>query len=194
MTDAVSEVSDDISLPSRALPKPGPWRIADIVDGRKLRIQLTAAALEHGRDPKAQRQRALARIHAALFRGRMIAQERLEEGADGLATAGLLSAVMDEALSALYDFTVVHIFRAHNPTEAERMSVLAVGGYGRSVLAPSSDVDLMFVRSYRQTPWAESVIEYMLYALWDMKFKVGHAFRSIDECIKLSKDDVTIRT
>jgi len=180
---------------ARAGPvKPGPWRIADIVDGRKLRIQLTAAALDNGSDPVAQRKRALDLIHAALFRGRMIAQDRLEEGADGLDTAALLSAVMDEALSALYDFTVVHIFRAHNPTEAERMAVLAVGGYGRNVLAPSSDVDLLFVRSYKQTAWAESVIEYMLYALWDMGLKVGHAFRSIDECIKLSREDVTIRT
>lgn len=175
-------------------PKPGPWRIADIVDGRKLRIQLTAAALDNGSDPIAQRKRALDLIHAALFRGRMIAQERLEEGADGLDTASLLSAVMDEALSALYDFTVVHIFRAHNPTEAERMAVAAVGGYGRSVLAPSSDVDILFVRNYKQTAWAESVIEYMLYALWDIGLKVGHSFRTIDECIKLSKEDVTIRT
>jgi len=109
-------------------------------------------------------------------------------------TAALLSAVMDEALSALYDFTVVHIFRAHNPTEAERMAVVAVGGYGRSVLARSSDVDLLFVRNYKQTAWAESVIEYMLYALWDMGLKVGHAFRTIDECVKLSREDVTIRT
>ncbi len=174
--------------------KPGPWRIADIVDGRKLRIQLTAAALDNGSDPIAQRKRALDLIHAALFRGRMIAQDRLEEGADGLDTAGLMSAVMDEALSALYDFTVVHIFRAHNPTEAERMAVVAVGGYGRNLLAPSSDVDLLFVRNHKQTAWAESVIEYMLYALWDMGLKVGHAFRTIDECIKLSKEDVTIRT
>jgi [protein-PII] uridylyltransferase len=171
-----------------------PWRIADVVDGRKLRIQLTAAALDNGADPVAQRARALDLIHAALFRGRMIALERLEEGADGLDTARLLGAVMDEALSALFDFTVSHIFRAHNPTEAERMSVLAVGGYGRGVMGPSSDVDLLFLRAYKQTAWAESVIEYMLYALWDMGLKVGHAFRTIDECIKLSREDVTIRT
>jgi [protein-PII] uridylyltransferase len=177
-----------------ALARPGPWRIANIVDGRKLRIQLTAAALDNGSDPQAQRARALDLIHAALFRGRMIAQERLEEGADGLDTARLLAAVMDEALSALYDFTVVHIFRAHNPTEAERMAVMAVGGYGRGVLAPSSDVDLLFVRNWKQTAWSESVIEYMLYALWDMGYKVGHSFRTIDDCIKLSKDDYTIRT
>jgi [protein-PII] uridylyltransferase len=186
--------ASDTPRPRTAPVKPGPWRIADIVDGRKLRIQLTAAALDNGSDPIAQRKRALDLIHAALFRGRMIAQDRLEEGADGLDTAALMSAVMDEALSALYDFTVVHIFRAHNPTEAERMAVVAVGGYGRNVLAPSSDVDLLFVRNHKQTAWAESVIEYMLYALWDMGLKVGHAFRTIDECVKLSKEDVTIRT
>jgi [protein-PII] uridylyltransferase len=191
----VAEPAPDPPLaPRPGQPKPGAWRIADIVDGRKLRIQLTAAALDNGSDPVAQRKRALDLIHAALFRGRMIAQDRLEEGADGLDTAALLSAVMDEALSALYDFTVVHIFRAHNPTEAERMAVVAVGGYGRSVLAPSSDVDLLFVRNYKQTAWAESVIEYMLYALWDIGLKVGHSFRTIDECIKLSREDVTIRT
>ncbi len=175
-------------------PRPRPWRIADIVDGRKLRVLLNAAALDNASNPAAQRARALDLIHSALFRGRMIAQERLEEGADGLDTAHLLSAVMDEALTALLEFTVQHIFRAHNPTEAERLAVLAVGGYGRNVLAPSSDVDLLFVRNYRQTAWAESVIEYLLYALWDMGLKVGHAFRTVDECIKLSKEDVTIRT
>lgn len=177
-------------LPARTRP----WRIGDIIDGRKLRVQLTAAALDNASDPQAQRARALDLIHAALFRGRMIAQERLEEGADGLDTAHLLSAVMDEALSALFDFTVIHIFRAHNPTEAERMAVFAVGGYGRSVLAPSSDVDLLFVRNYKQTAWAESVIEYMLYALWDMGLKVGHAFRTVDECVRLSRQDVVIQT
>ena len=196
MNDAAppTQDRDDLPAPRSGPVKPGPWRIADIVDGRKLRIQLTAAALDNGSDPVAQRKRALDLIHAALFRGRMIAQDRLEEGADGLDTANLLSAVMDEALSALYDFTVVHIFRAHNPTEAERMAVVAVGGYGRGVLAPSSDVDLLFVRNYKQTAWAESVIEYMLYALWDMGLKVGHSFRTIDECVRLSKEDVTIRT
>ncbi len=180
-----------VPTPSR---RPGPWRIGDVVDRRRLHVQLKAAALDNVSDPVAQRKRALDLIHAALFRGRMIAQERLEEGANGLDTAHLLSAVMDVALEALYDFTVHHIFRAHNPTEAERMAVLAVGGYGRNVLAPSSDVDLLFVRNYRQTAWAESVIEYMLYALWDMGLKVGHAFRTVDECIRLSREDVTIRT
>jgi [protein-PII] uridylyltransferase len=178
----------------RSLMRPPPWRIETVVDGRKLRTLLTAAALDNLSDPAAQRARALDLIHSALFRGRIIAQDRLEEGADGVDTARLLSAVMDEALAALYDFTTIHIFRAHNPTDSERMAVLAVGGYGRGVLAPSSDVDLLFLRNFRQTAWAESVIEYMLYALWDMGLKVGHAFRTVEECIRLSREDTTIRT
>ena len=64
----------------------------------------------------------------------------------------------------------------------------ATAEYGRHVRI----VEL--TRNYKQTAWAESVIEYMLYALWDMGLKVGHAFRTIDECIKLSREDVTIRT
>ncbi|MFC7292400.1 [protein-PII] uridylyltransferase [Hirschia litorea] len=174
--------------------RPGSWRISDIIDPRQLRIQLTAAHMDNVHDQQQARKRVLNLLHGALFRGRMIAQERLEAGADGLDTANLLSAVMDEVLHALYDYTTTHIFRVKNPTQGERMSVLAVGGYGRSALAPSSDVDLLFLRTYKQTAWAESVIEYMLYALWDLGLKVGHAFRTIDECIRLSKEDFTIRT
>src|SRR5207244_12868867 len=70
----------------------------------------------------------------------------------------------------------------------------AVGGHGRGAPALFSDVDLLFVRPYKQTAHAESVIEYMLYALWDLGFKVGHASRTVDECVKLSKEDFTIRT
>ncbi len=174
--------------------KPPKWSIVDIIDGRNLRVQLTAAHYDNVGNESATRKRVLDLLHGGLFRGRMIAQERLEAGADGLDTARLLSAVMDEVLSALYDYTTTHIFRARNPTEGERMAVLAVGGYGRSALAPSSDVDILFVRTYKETAWSESVIEYMLYALWDLGLKVGHAFRTIDECIRLSREDVTIRT
>src|SRR6202012_472120 len=119
---------------------------------------------------------------------------RLENGAGGLETARLLSGVTDEVITALWDFTTVHVFRARNPTEGERLALMAVGGYGRGTLAPYSDIDLLFVRPYKQTAHAESVIEYMLYALWDLGFKVGHASRTVEECVKLSREDFTIRT
>lgn len=168
-----------------------PARIEDVVDGLRLRAQLTAVALAEG---EGAREAAKKLLHGALFRGRMIAKERLEAGENGLAVARLLSAVADQVVSALYDFTTTHIFRARNPTEGERFAVMAVGGYGRGELAPSSDLDLLFLRAYKPTPFSESVTEYMLYMLWDMGLKVGHSSRSIDDSIKLAREDHTIQT
>jgi [protein-PII] uridylyltransferase len=164
------------------------------VDGVRLRAQLSAAALDAIGDEAEQRRRALDILKQSLFRGRMIAKERLENGGGGVETCRLLAKVADEVISALYDFTTVHIFRARNPTEGERLALMAVGGYGRGALAPFSDIDLLFLRPYKQTAHAESVIEYMLYALWDLGFKVGHASRTVEDCIKLSREDFTIRT
>ena len=175
-------------------PRLRPTRLEYVVDGVRLRAQLSTAALDAAGDPAEQRRRAMDILKAALFRGRMIAKERLENGAGGLETARLLSGVTDEVITALYDFTTVHMFRARNPTEGERLGLLAVGGYGRGTLAPFSDVDLLFLRPYKQTAHAESVIEFMLYALWDLGFKVGHASRTVQECVKLSREDFTIRT
>lgn len=81
-----------------------------------------------------------------------------------------------------------------NPTESERIAVLGVGGYGRAEMAPQSDVDLLFLTPWKVTPWAESVIETMLYMLWDLKLKVGHATRTVKDCIRLGREDITIRT
>ena len=74
------------------------------------------------------------------------------------------------------------------------MAVVAVGGYGRGTLAPGSDIDLLFLLPYKQTPWGESVVEFILYMLWDLGLKVGHATRTVDECIRLARSDMTIRT
>src|SRR5579862_621241 len=156
-------------------PRLRPTRIEYVVDGVRLRAQLSAAALDAIGSEAEQRRRGLEILKAALFRGRMIAKERLENGAGGLETARLLAAVTDEVVTALFDFTTAHVFRARNPTHGERLSLLAVGGYGRGALAPFSDIDLLFLRPYKQTAHAENVIEFMLYALWDLGFKVGHA-------------------
>ena len=166
-------------------PRLRPTRLEYVVDGVRLRAQLSAAALDAVGDEAEQRRRALEILKQALFRGRMIAKERLENGAGGIETARLLSGVTDEVVTALYDFTTVHVFRARNPTEGERLALLAVGGYGRGALAPFSDLDLLFLRPYKPTAHTESVIEYMLYALWDLGFKVGHASRTVEECMKL---------
>lgn len=87
-----------------------------------------------------------------------------------------------------------HLHPLSNPTESERIAVLAVGGYGRAEMAPHSDVDLLFLTPWKVTPWAESVVESMLYMLWDLKLKVGHATRTVKDCIRLAREDITIRT
>ncbi|MCK0168090.1 [protein-PII] uridylyltransferase [Jannaschia sp. S6380] len=81
-----------------------------------------------------------------------------------------------------------------NPTEGERFAVLGVGGYGRGEMAPFSDVDLLFLTPWKVTPRTESVVETMLYILWDLKLKVGHATRTVKDCVRLGAEDYTIRT
>lgn len=81
-----------------------------------------------------------------------------------------------------------------NPSEGERIAVLAVGGYGRAEMAPHSDIDLLFLVPWKVTGWVEKVIESTLYVFWDMRLKVGHSSRTVDECLRLGKEDVTIRT
>ncbi|KAB8313988.1 bifunctional uridylyltransferase/uridylyl-removing protein, partial [Tolypothrix campylonemoides VB511288] len=74
------------------------------------------------------------------------------------------------------------------------ISIAAVGGYGRGTLAPGSDIDLLFILPYKQTPWGEQITEYILYMLWDLGQKVGHAVRSVDDCIRMARSDMTVRT
>jgi len=81
-----------------------------------------------------------------------------------------------------------------NPSEAEAIALAAVGGYGRATLAPGSDIDLLFILPYKQTPWGEQVTEYILYMLWDLGQKVGHAVRSVDESLRMARSDMTVRT
>src|SRR5256712_10836368 len=102
--------------------------------------------------------------------------------------------MQDEIVRVLFEFAIKHLYPAQNPSEAERMAIVATGGYGRGVLAAGSDIDLLFLLPYKQTAWGESVAETILYCLWDMGLKVGHATRSVNECIRAARDDMTIRT
>ena len=119
---------------------------------------------------------------------------RLDAGGAGVEVAHLYSAAADELLIALWRFTTETLYPAANPSEAERLSLIAVGGYGRGVLAPFSDLDLLFLRPWKSIPRTEQVIEFMLYVLWDLGMKIGQSARSVDECLALAKSDMTVRT
>src|SRR5713226_1470111 len=126
--------------------------------------------------------------------GRAVAERMLREDRHGRLCAERLCFMQDELIRLLFEFAGKQLYRSDNPSEAERMAVIATGGYGRGLLAPGSDIDLLFLLPYKQTAWGESVAEAILYCLWDMGLKVGHATRSIDECIRQAKADMTIRT
>ncbi|CCB67993.1 MULTISPECIES: [protein-PII] uridylyltransferase [unclassified Hyphomicrobium] len=140
------------------------------------------------------RPKVLESLKGLVKNARESARTALEADGNGRRCAAGLSLFQDELLRLIYDYTVTHVYRATNPSDAERMAIVATGGYGRGLLAPGSDIDLLFLLPYKQTPWGESVVEYMLLMLWDLGFKVGHATRTVDQCLKLGQADITIRT
>jgi len=165
-----------------------------IVDPAELRKTLDAIAAKHGGASTRARQEVLAEVKRVNALGRDTARAMLFEDGGGTACAVRISHLQDVITAALYDYASNHVYRVENPSMSERLTVTAVGGYGRGTLAPGSDIDLLFVLPYKNTPWTEQIVEWILYILWDMGLKVGHATRNVDECIRLSRSDMTIRT
>src|SRR5947208_1486143 len=158
-----------------------------------------AAELERLNEVHAGRERELRlavsrRLRTELAQGRAAIERLLIADRHGRRCAERLCAMQDESVRVLFEFAIRHLYPAQNPSEAERMAIVATGGYGRGVLAAGSDIDLLFLLPYKQTAWGESVAETILYCLWDMGLKVGHATRSVNECIRAARDDMTIRT
>jgi [protein-PII] uridylyltransferase len=133
-------------------------------------------------------------LKAEMIAARATAQAILLKDRHGRRCAERLCFMQDEIIRILYSAATRHLYRSHVPSGAERMAVVATGGYGRGLMAPESDIDLLFILPYKQTAWGEQVAEAILYCLWDMGLKVGHATRSVDECIRQARGDMTIRT
>ena len=149
-----------------------------------------------GASPKnaAARAQVLAVMRETLAAARAGAEAELVATGRGTRCAQNLAAAQDEIIRAIHLFAVRDVYPVDNPSGAEAISIAAVGGYGRGTLAPGSDIDLLFILPYKQTPWGEQVTEYILYMLWDLGQKVGHAVRSVDECLRMARSDMTVRT
>lgn len=166
----------DIFSPAAFLPMVDA-RLAPLPDARARRAE-TVAILARARIE------AMADIEAGFASHPRAARETLRA----------IAALTDGIVTTLYHVAATWLHPLHNATAAERLSILAVGGYGRAEMAPASDVDLLFLTAWKPTGWAESMIESILYMLWDLKLKVGHATRTPDECLRLAASDITIRT
>ncbi len=171
-----------------------PRGAVELIDSATIVADLKVLAATYGGRERELRTAVAQRIKSALTQARTRAEELLLRDRHGRRCAERLCRVQDEIIRILFEFAADELYRSSVPSEAERMAVIATGGYGRALLAPGSDIDLLFLLPYKQTAWGESVAEALLYCLWDMGLKVGHATRSINECIRQAKADMTIRT
>ena len=129
-----------------------------------------------------------------LVGGREALRAYFEAGGSAEVVHHELSRQMDGLIQGALDFADRKVYAQPNPTTGEQLAVIAVGGYGRSELAPGSDVDLLFLHPYKPTPLVEQLAEFVLYRLWDLGLKIGQATRSVSESIKLAQQDLSVRT
>lgn len=166
----------------------------DRFDTARITAAVDALAEKHEGREDAFRTAMAQLLKAELIAARAAAQAILLKDRHGRRCAERLCHVQDEIIRILYSAATRHLYRSPIPSGAERMAVVATGGYGRGLMAPESDIDLLFILPYKQTAWGEQVAEAILYCLWDMGLKVGHATRSVDESIRQARGDMTIRT
>jgi [protein-PII] uridylyltransferase len=186
--------SQDARPPAMLSPYEQAAHEVEIFDSAAIRTELEALARAHSGGEHDLRLAVSRRLKAALTAGQAAVEALLLKDRGGRRCAERLSLMQDEIIAVLYEFAGKHLYPAQSPSEAERMAIVATGGYGRGVLAAGSDIDLLFLLPYKQTAWGESVAEALLYCLWDMGLKVGHATRSVTECIRQAKTDMTVRT
>ncbi|WP_299873203.1 [protein-PII] uridylyltransferase [uncultured Sulfitobacter sp.] len=189
MSDTTAQTPPSGAAPERRLiaePR-------DLFDTSAIRSALDAACTDP--DEGAPRQAAVKALARAQKDARALIAERFAAHPfDARPMTRSYTYLTDNLVQMALYVATTHLHPNPNPTEGERLSVMAVGGYGRGEMAPFSDVDLLFVIPYKATAWSESVIESMLYMLWDLKLKVGHATRTIKECVRLGGEDFTIQT
>ena len=118
---------------------------------------------------------------------------RHRAGAGGLEIARSRASLMDAVLTSILESSV-HV---RKDVAGFPIALVATGGYGRALLNPRSDIDLLFLlpRSSKNAPQPlQDVVQDVLYLLWDVGFKVGHACRSIAECMEQAKIDQENKT
>jgi [protein-PII] uridylyltransferase len=114
-------------------------------------------------------------------------------GAGGLEIVRARGALIDTIIRSILDASL----KSRKPGELLPISLVATGGYGRGTLNPGSDIDILFLLPRASTKLPEplrELVQDILYLLWDVGFKVGHACRSIAECIEQARADQENKT
>lgn len=116
-------------------------------------------------------------------------QERLAAAFDRLPIHELV-----QGRARLVDDVLVAAWSLFGLEETPGLALLAVGGYGRGELHPHSDVDLLILSDDEPATEACGRLERFIAFLWDIGLEIGHAVRTLDECVGLAADDITIAT
>jgi [protein-PII] uridylyltransferase len=128
----------------------------------------------------------LQRAKAGLF-------ERHRAGASGHQIVEAYTTVMDHLLRTLFDAASA-LYAERFARLDQRCTLIAQGGYGRGELNPCSDIDLLFLYQHKREPYIENVAERILYSLWDTRLSVGHAMRTVRECVRLAARELKVKT
>src|SRR5512145_2025456 len=140
-------------------------------DRRRLRLEFFRAALADGLD-------SLKLRHVG--------------GASGQESVHAHARLIDDVVHALLRLTVTEVQGAGLAPAA--FVVVALGGYGRSELHPSSDIDMMVVHDGEMSPYVQRITQELLYTLWDLGLQIGHSVRSLEDCVAIAGTDLPSRT
>jgi [protein-PII] uridylyltransferase len=119
-------------------------------------------------------------------------------GAGGREICAARAAMLDALLRHLWEVAKSSL-SPQAQKEFPPLALVAIGGYGRAELNPHSDIDFMFlhdgqIAGNKPLPYLSKLIDGVLYPLWDVGLKVGHAVRSIDDCVKVANTDMQSKT
>ncbi|MEC7091148.1 MAG: nucleotidyltransferase domain-containing protein, partial [Pseudomonadota bacterium] len=165
-----------------------------LMNSKSLALSISKILSKNKGNVSKTREDLVAVLSDTIGSARKKAESSLKRHGNGIRTARSISEFQDTLIKIIYEFIVQNVYSPEDQKNIDKICLVAVGGYGRGTLAPFSDIDLLFLHSNKLNNWTESVVEYMLYILWDLGFKVGHATRNLDQCLDLSKSDLTIRT
>lgn len=131
---------------------------------------------------------------SALAERREMIHQRLLDGSSGAEAMEALTELVDGLIIGRYRNGLRQLGEAAESASSQACCLVALGGYGRRELAPQSDIDLMVLFKPDAKEMIPDLVKTVLHPLWDAGFQVGHSVRTIQECLDLATEDLTIRT
>ncbi len=162
-----------------------------IFDGDAFAAELQDLAPRMSLDISSQESVIAAPLRQTYDHGRNEIEQRFMASLDGRIDAAEQAWLMDMLIGSLCELAAILIDRPGTPIP---IAVVAVGGYGRGELSPYSDIDLLFLHAPQDEEQGGAIARFLLHHLWLLGIRVGHALRTVDDCIAMAQDDISIHT